>query len=55
LRKLLIVGGLGALVGALVRKRRRAAPDFTTVDPGRPQAAVEAMEGAADVPGGIRP
>ena len=54
MRKLLLVGGLG-IIGMVVRKVLRRSPDFTDVDRDQPQRSVEAMEHAADVPGGVRP
>ena len=54
MRKLLFVGGLG-LIGMLVRKLLRRSPDFTDLDAAQPQRSVEAMERAAEVPGGVRP
>ena len=54
MKKLLILGGLGAVAAAMARKRRRP-PDFTNVDTTNPQGTVDRMEGSADVPGGVRP
>jgi hypothetical protein len=54
MKKLLILGGLGAVAAAMARKRRRP-PDFTNVDTSNPQRTVETMEASTDVPGGIRP
>ena len=57
MRKVLLIGGIGA-VAIVARKLLglfRRQPDFTDVDRKRPQRSVEAMEQAADVPGGVRP
>ncbi|HKN41214.1 MAG TPA: hypothetical protein VJ456_19110 [Acidimicrobiia bacterium] len=54
MKKLLILGGLGAVAAALARKRRRI-PDFTHVDTANPQRTVQSMEASTDVPGGVRP
>ena len=54
MKKLLILGGLGAVTAALARKRRRP-PDFTNVDTSNSQRAVERLEGSTDAPGGVRP
>ncbi|MCU1451123.1 MAG: hypothetical protein JWP02_3293 [Acidimicrobiales bacterium] len=57
MRKLLFVGAVGVV--AMIARRLlgifRDSTDFTSVDAQQPQRAVEAMEQAADVPGGVRP
>ena len=54
MKKLLILGGLGAVAAAMARKRRRP-PDFTNVDVSNPQRSAETMDRSADFPGGVRP
>ena len=57
MRRLLVIGGLGAVVVALrkVLGLLRRNPDFTEIDSKHPQRSVVAMEQAAEIPGGVRP
>jgi hypothetical protein len=54
MKKLFVLALLGSACAYALR-RRRANPDLLAVDTDQPQRQVEAIEKAADVPGGVRP
>ena len=54
MRKLLLVGALG-FIGLVLRKILRRPSDPADVALSQPQRSVQAMEQAADIPGGVRP
>lgn len=54
-KMMLLAGALGAVQWIVRRQRSSGEIDLTTSVPDRPQAPIEQIEAAVDVPGGVRP